>query len=101
MEKFIINLNNKFKPKYFVFSDLLVGDIKTFVSHQIFYDKKIPIIMLNINEFNSVLRELCFESIYQAYFQLPILGYNELPNFGLPEKFRLKHSYNMIFNNLV
>lgn len=97
----LLTLNNKFKPKYFVFSALLVGDIQTFVSHQIFYDKNIPVTMLNMNEFKNVLQELFFENIYQTYFQVPILGYNELPNFALPENFRLKHSYNMIFRKYI
>jgi len=89
-------LIEKFDPKYFVFSDLLVGDIPTFVSSQIFYDKKIPVKHYNTEDFRQHL-EAKFHLLYKTFFSTEILGKNELPNYSLPEKFRLKHSMNMIF----
>lgn len=86
-----------FAPKYFVFSDLLAGDIPTFVSHQSFYDKKIPITMLNTGEFMDTLESLSFKPIYQVYFEATILGKNELPNMALPENYRIKHAIHVIF----
>lgn len=47
----------QFTPRYFVFSDLLAGEVPTFVSHQIFYGKKIPHLFLNLDEFHLYIEE--------------------------------------------
>jgi len=96
-KRLLQSLVDQFTPKYFVFSDLLAGDIPTFVSHQIFYNKKIPMMMFSLNEFMEVLGKLFFKPIYKTNFQASILGRNELPNHSLPEKYRIKYTFNCIF----
>ena len=96
----LVTLNNKHSPHYYVFSDILAGNIPTFISRQIFYNKKIPIRQINIDEFKNFICSLLFKLIYLVDFQVPILGNLELPNSSLPENFRLKHSCNMIFKRL-
>lgn len=91
------SLVDKFKPKYFVFSDLAVGDIKTFITHQVFYEKRIPVRMMNVIEFINILTKLSFCLMYKTYFETTILGHNELPNHSLPKDYRIKHSLNMVF----
>ncbi|KAB8028013.1 methyltransferase, TIGR04325 family [Fluviispira multicolorata] len=96
----LVMLNAKHSPYYYVFSDILAGNIPTFISHQIFYNKKIPIRQINIDEFRNFVYSLSFKLIYLVDFQVPILGNYELPNSSLPENYRLKHSCNMIFKKL-
>ncbi len=95
----LTSLNEKYNPKYFVFSDLLAGDVPTFVSHQIFYDKKIAINIYDLKDFKGVINYLSFILIYDSYFQTRILEQDNLPNSALPDGYRLKHSRNMIFKN--
>lgn len=98
-QNLLITLNQKYKPKYFVLSDLLAGTIPTFVSHQIFYDKKIPHIFFNIKEFeNFMLYELKFNMLFKAKLIRNILGQEEiLPNFALPSTHRIDRSLNLVF----
>ncbi|MDP2364242.1 MAG: methyltransferase, TIGR04325 family, partial [Ignavibacteria bacterium] len=98
--KFLIfDLKTKYQPMYFVFSDLLAGDVPTFVSHQIFYEKRIPVHMLNIDEFISFMKSLGFDNSYQSLFQSNILGRETLSNFELPENKRIRKTINIIFRN--
>lgn len=90
-------LNRKFKPKYFVFSDLLAGNVPSFVTRQIFYEKKIPVNILNIEEFKDYMRTQSFCINYQTLFQNIILGNTTFPNSLLPEKNRLSMASNLIF----
>lgn len=96
-------LIDKFNPTYFVFSDLMVGDIPQFVSHQIFYDKKIPVWMLNYNSVISFFTKREFDLKYQTYFDSNILGHDTLPNFLIPENSRIQNTVNIILQkgNLV
>jgi putative methyltransferase (TIGR04325 family) len=96
-EELLQSLVNKFAPKYFVFSDLMAGDIPMFVSHQIFYDKRIPVVMFSLNDIKNLFKEMFFKNIYQSSFDASILGSAELPNYALPEELRLKYSRNIIF----
>lgn len=90
-------LTQKYQPKYFVFSDLLAGDIPTFVSHQIFYEMKIPVWMINVAEFIELMKVLNFHNTYSSFFQANILGKEDFPNFSLPKNNRIQKSLNMIF----
>lgn len=92
-------LIKKFNPNYFVFSDLLAGDIPTFVSHQIFYNKRIPHLFLNLEEFIGFFtEELGFQLSYKAKYIHPILNQEKIfPNYALPEKYRIDRTMNMYF----
>lgn len=88
----------KFNPQYFVFSDLLAGDIPTFVSHQIFYEKKIPHLFVNIDEFCQFLNTLRFTLLFKTKFVHPILCQEEVfPNFNLPKTHQMDRSVNVVF----
>ncbi|MFN7662606.1 MAG: methyltransferase, TIGR04325 family [Alphaproteobacteria bacterium] len=90
-------LISDYSPKYFVFSDLMVGDIPTFVSHQIFYEKRIPYLFLNIKEFKKFLATYNFNSIFCSLYKQTILGYKIFPNFSLPKDHRITHTQNLVF----
>lgn len=93
----LTELQEKYSPRLFVFSDLMAGDIPTFVSHQIFYEKRMPIIMFNLSNFIDTLVKIQYKLLYQTLFQVKILESNELPNRQLPEKYRIKHTVNLVF----
>lgn len=92
-------LTEKFEAMYFVFSDLLAGDVPTFVSHQIFYDKKIPHIILNLEEFIDFFnKNLSFQLFYKTKYIHNILGQEGIfPNHGLPEHNRIDRAINAVF----
>ncbi|MGV8948014.1 MAG: methyltransferase, TIGR04325 family [Candidatus Paracaedibacter sp.] len=101
-EGLLSNLIQKYQPKYLVFSDLLAGDVPTFVSHQIFYGKKIPHKILSWVDFESYLTDtLGFCLKFKSKFIRSILNQEEVfPNFGLPPTHRIERALNAIFYRL-
>jgi putative methyltransferase (TIGR04325 family) len=97
-QELLVELNKRFKPKYFVFSDLLAGDIPTFVSAQVYFGKKCPHLFINITQFKEFLSELGMSLIFISKFIATILNQDKiLPNFALPEAYRLDRSSNLVF----
>lgn len=91
-------LDKQSQPQYFVFSDLLAGHIRSFVSHQIFYDKKIPHWFLSYDDIVSEMNRLDYELQYHSYYVHKILNQEEIfPNFGLPEECRIDRAMNLVF----
>lgn len=91
-------LITNYKPKYFVFSDLLAGAIPTFVTHQLFYGKRIPHHFFNWDKFIFLLKDLGFSLLYTSKFMRSILGQdNVFPNFGLSESHRIDRPLHAIF----
>jgi putative methyltransferase (TIGR04325 family) len=91
------NLVSTFKPEYFIFSDLFAGSIPTYVSHQVFYDKKIPVNLLNEEEFLDYVTDEGYEVIFKCLFSANILGNEFLPMFDLREDMRIKKTLNLVF----
>jgi hypothetical protein len=96
-QELLTELNKRFRPKYFVFSDLLAGDIPTFVSAQVYFGKRSPVNMLNKKEFTKLLFGLGFKVLYYSLFKAAILDHEKLPNQALPEQYRMKYSCHKIF----
>ena len=95
---FLIKLNDIYKPQYFVFSDLMAGNIPTFVSHQIFYDKKIPHLFINIDSFiNFIIKKINMNLIFQSKFTRTYFNKTEDFLNNLPEKYRIDRPYNLVF----
>lgn len=92
-------INSTFHPTYFVFSDLLAGNIPTFITQQIYYDKRIPHRFYNFNEFSNYMHQaLDFKLIYITKFIHKILDQEEVfPNFALPKTHQLDRAVNAIF----
>lgn len=95
----LTRLTQQFKAKYLIFSDLLAGNVPTFVSHQLYYDKKIPHVILNWDEFEKfVTKDIGYILRYKSKFIRKILDQEEVyPNFGLPETHRIERGLNVIF----
>lgn len=91
-------LVQKFDPLYFVFSDLMTGNIPTFVSHQIFYGKRIPHIFLSSRNFLEYVQRYNYKIIFHSKFIHEILGQEKIfPNFGLPKCFQLDRPSHLVF----
>ncbi len=100
-EGLLSNINEKFKPKYFVFSDLLTGDVPTFVSHQKFYGKRVPCRFFNLKEVIDYCHNLGFEMLYKSKFISKILNQTDVfPNNGLPKEYRIDRASNLIFKKV-
>jgi hypothetical protein len=81
-----------------VLSDLLAGDhIPTFVSHQLYYGKRVPVKFLNLSELKKMMESLQYRLFLKTFFQTDILGRAELPMGALPERQRLKKTLNCVF----
>ncbi len=98
-QKLLSMLVTSYKPAYFVFCDLLAGDIPTFVSHPIFCDKKIPHRFFNWNIFKQYMEDNCgFKVIFESKFIHKILVQEEVfPNFVLPELNQIVCALNAVF----
>lgn len=88
------------KPSYFVLSDLMAGDIPTYVSTQNYYGTRVPVWFWNLNEFINRISDFGYESIYASPYSAKILGVQkELPMDNFPDSHRLVYSCNLIFKN--
>ncbi len=94
---FLDQLSEKFQPKLFILSDLLVGNIPSFVTIQRYYDQTIRARFINIGEFENYWRNTDFNLIYKSYFQ-PLGGESYFPNQGLPETHRINTACHMVFS---
>ncbi|EKD71001.1 MAG: hypothetical protein ACD_46C00301G0009 [uncultured bacterium] len=84
------------KAKFFVFCDLLAGNIPSFVTQQNYYGKKTPLRFLNNQEFAKYMQTLGYHILYKtSYNPRQALGY--YPNTGLPETHRITKHENWIF----
>jgi len=96
----LLKVKENFNPKYFVFSDLLSGDIPTFVSHQNFYGKKIPCRFVNWNEFDCYLNSLDFNMLFKSKFIAKILNQDIIfPNENFPSSHQIDRTLNVIYSN--
>jgi putative methyltransferase (TIGR04325 family) len=93
------SLFNIYSPKYLVLSDLLAGNIPTFVSCQLYYGTRIPVRMFNLANIISFIETFGSQHIYQALYEVELLGQKTLANSALPEQYRISNTVNLIFYN--
>lgn len=88
------------RPEFLVFDDLPAGDIRTFVSAQNYYGKKIPHWFFNIDAFiDTVTRETDYRLCYKAQYVGTLLGKTgPLPMENFPADHRIEHAYNLVFS---
>ena len=88
----------EYKAEYMMFSDLLAGDIPTFVTLQVYYDQLIPSRFCNLDEFTDVVKSVGYREIFGCNFLAEIRGtVGPLPMENFPEVNRLVHSCHLIF----
>ncbi len=88
----------KYNPQLLVLEDLMAGDVKTFVTLQNYYGKKIRSWFLNINEIIETVDQLGYKLIYRAQFTHDILGKTgPLPMENFEPSYRLNYGSHLMF----
>ena len=87
-----------YEPEIILLSALNAGDVKTFVSFQNYYDTKIPVWFLNINDVFDCLKSLGYQLIYKSLLEFSFLGkFQSLPMRNFPKPYRLERKCNLMF----
>jgi putative methyltransferase (TIGR04325 family) len=88
----------EYEPKLMVLEDLMAGDVKTFVTLQNYYGKKMRSWFLNINEIIETVDQLGYKLIYRAQFTHDILGKTgPLPMKNFEPSYRLNYGSHLMF----
>ena len=86
------------RPEFILFADLPAGDIKTFVTSQMFHGKRIPVRFWNLGDFVSSMNghgyELAFKARYRGYY---LAADAELPTENFDIDHRLSYFSQLIF----
>ena len=99
-QELLTDLSDHFNPDFFVLSDLLVGNVPSFVTVQTYYDKAIRVRFINIDEFITFWSSTKYALIYRAYFR-PLGNEKYFPNHALPESHRLQKPCHLVFSRKV
>jgi len=89
---------SKIKTKYIYFSDMFIGNIKSYATLQIYYQNKIPHWFLNFKEFDKELRKNRYKLIYSNKMKTKRLNYkNKLPMKNFKLKDRINYTSNLLY----
>lgn len=86
---FLNELTNRLQPRFVVLSDLLVGDLPSFVTAQRYYGRVMAVRFINIGEFCAFWDQSNYRAIYRSYYY-PLGDESYFPNHELPETHRLE-----------
>jgi len=93
----LIQMKN-IKPKYLIFSDLIAGDIKEFVTKQSFNKSVMPYRFYNIKKFVNFISKLGYKLVLRNNYQVQFNNkLSFLPTKKFPIDSRLEYSTNLIF----
>jgi putative methyltransferase (TIGR04325 family) len=88
----------KLNSRYFLFTDLMAGNIPTYASCQKYYDSGIPVWFFNVSEIIELMEEEGYSLIFKSAYISEYKGIEqECPQENFEEKFRLKHSSIALF----
>lgn len=96
--KTTINILTKVKSKYLYFSDMFIGNIKSFVTLQNYYGNKIPHWFLNFDDFNNQVIKNGYRLISRTKMETKRLNVKtKLPmeNFNLKD--RIPYTLNLLY----
>ena len=96
--KKLIDKMSKRNIKYLYFSDMFVGNIKSFVSLQNYYESKIPHWFINFDEFNNHLYSLGYSLLKKKKMITKRLNKKtilQMNNFS--KKRRIKYTLNLLY----
>jgi putative methyltransferase (TIGR04325 family) len=83
---------------YFVFTGLLAGNVDSFITTQNYYDSKIPVRILNLNEVNAFFSEFGYDLAFKSEYYPTYFGIEQdMPMNNLPEKNRIKRPLNLMY----
>ena len=96
--KELINRLADYQSEYFLFTDLMAGDIPTYATAQNYYGSKIPHWFFNINEIIATMSSVGFDLLFKSTYTATILGKEqELPQNNFPEDLRLGRACSLLF----
>lgn len=96
--KSFLSMLSEFKANDFILSDLMAGDIPTFVSKQFYYGKYIPTWFWNVDEVIEHLSTNNYELMFKSNYLGQFLGEKQdLPMENLPKENRLKNACHLAF----
>lgn len=96
--KELIGTLQSLQAKYIIFSDLLIGTAKSFVTAQSYGGKLIPVLFLNKYEFMNYLNLQSYDCVFDSSFQGAYLrGENCLPMDDIPNELRIALPRQMVF----
>ena len=88
------------RANYLIFADLPAGDNKTFVTAQLFHDRRIPVRFWNLKEFINAVEilgyEIIFKSNYRGYYMAQD---SKLPTDHFESSYQLKDFCQLIFKS--
>ena len=88
----------RYKPRYFLFTDLPAGDIPTFTTVQSYYTSKIPVWFFNIDEVIDAMRSQKYHLVFKSAYVATLLGQErEIPQDNFEEQYRLGHTCSLLF----
>lgn len=90
-----------YRPQLLILEDLMAGDVKSFVTLQNYYGKKIRSWFLNINEIIEAVERLGYKLIYKTQFTHDILGkVGPLPMENFSPSHRLDYGSHLMFERV-
>ena len=84
------------RPKWIVFSDLMAGDIETFVTVQNYYDSKIPFRFVNFEELNKLVGDWGYKLFVKEFYEHDSTSVY-FPQKGFDKKYQIDNSMNVIY----
>lgn len=88
----------KYKPEYFLFTNLNAGEIPHYATFQNYYRSKIPCWFFNINDVIDAMKTMGFKLSFKSTYAGTYLGKEQdIPQDNFPEKYRLKNSCSILF----
>jgi putative methyltransferase (TIGR04325 family) len=88
----------RYKPRYFLFTDLPAGDIPTFVTVQSYYTSKIPVWFFNIDEVIEAMNSQKYHLVFKSAYVATLLGQEgEIPQDNFGKQYRLGHTCSLLF----
>jgi putative methyltransferase (TIGR04325 family) len=88
----------RYKPRYFLFTDLPAGDIHTFATIQSYYTSKIPVWFFNIDEVINSMKTQSYYLVFKSAYVATVLGQErEIPQDNFEEQYRLGHTCSLLF----
>jgi putative methyltransferase (TIGR04325 family) len=84
------------RPKWIVFSDLMAGDIETFVTVQNYYNSKIPFRFVNFEELNKLVGDWGYKLFVKEFYEHDSTSVY-FPQKGFDKKYQIDNSMNVIY----
>lgn len=88
----------RYRPRYFLLTDLPAGDIPTFATVQNYYTSKIPVWFFNIDEVIDIMKRRDYHLAFKSAYVATVLGQErEIPQDNFEARYRLGHTCSVLF----